>query len=154
MSRDEQTVEARKRRSEALFRRLRWQLPISFGCVMVALAIIAVQRRDRWSWPLFAWGIVIGIVGVVLIELALRAASRLPEVSNSDRQRVMQRLPTYRLCWIAGGLIIGTIAASFDHGWIDIVGAAYSATSLGVGLIIFLVFRRRLRARDNAHGSG
>jgi uncharacterized membrane protein YhfC len=87
-------------------------------------------------------------VGATVTELLLHVLSRQPEVTARDRERVKAGRPVYLILWLGGGAIIGAVAALFDEGWVDVVGAAYSSVSILAGLVLFFVLRRRTRAKN------
>jgi hypothetical protein len=134
-------------RSDALYRDLRWQLPICSVFILVALIILALTSNNAWSWPLFAWGLAVGAGGAAITQLMLRVLGRQPEVAAHDRDRVESRRPIYLALWLGGGAIIGALASIFGTGWIDVIGAVYSALSILAGLALFFVARQRIRAK-------
>jgi len=50
--------------------------------------------------------------------------------------------------WLAGGALIGGFASIFDQRRIDVVGAVYSAFSIFAGMVLFVVLRRRIQAKE------
>ena len=134
-------------RPDALYRNLRWQLPICSVFIVVAIVILARKSNNAWSWPLFAWGVVVGAVGAAITQLMLRVLGRQPEVAAHDRDRAKSRRPIYLALWIGGGALIGALASIFGSGWIDVIGAVYSALSILAGLALFFVARRRIQAK-------
>ena len=81
------------------------------------------------------------MTGLAVIAALLRRAAQRPEITEDQRLRLRRRLLIYAFCWIAAGLICGSVAATFDHAWIDIAVTAYVAVTLGAGGLV--VFRRR-----------
>jgi peptidoglycan/LPS O-acetylase OafA/YrhL len=121
--------------------RKRWMLLASMIVVFAATILLVSIHHADWSWPLFFWGVAVGLTGLALIAALLRRAAKRPEITEDQRLRLRRRLLIYAFCWIAAGLICGSVAATFDRAWIDIAVTAYVAVTLGAGGLV--LFRRR-----------
>jgi len=124
---------------DLLWRR-RWMLLASMVVVLAAVGLLVAMHHARWSWPLFFWGVAIGLVGLALIATLFRLASHRQEITEDQRLRLRRRLIIYTFCWIAAGVVCGSVSAAFDQAWIDIAATAYVAVTLGAGLVLL---RRR-----------
>jgi hypothetical protein len=124
--------------------RARWLMLASGVSVLIALAVFVAEHHAAWSWPLFAWGLGVGLFGLAVIESAFAIAVRRPEVKPEQKARLRRRQYIYIPAWIQGGIVIGTGAAAFDAAWVDIVGGVYVVLTLMVGVIVaaFTVRRR------------
>jgi hypothetical protein len=142
-ARDDRNL-GRVERSDALYRRLYWLLPLTFVVIAASLAIDGIRVSHHWSWPLFGWGAAVGIVGAIVIEAATWFVSHRTELTAVNRARLDARRPIYVGAWLGGGCIVGAVAAIFRQGWIDVVGAAYSALCILAGLILAAAAKRRI----------
>lgn len=140
-------------RGNALFRRLRWQLPITFALAGAALAVLAVQNDRGWNWSLFLWGLAIGVAGACVIGALLFYVDRRSDTTATLRAALRLRLPIYLACWLGGGALIGAVAAIFDRGIVDVVGAAYSAASILGAVVLVAVMRRRTTRAQGRSGA-
>ena len=121
--------------------RMRWILLASLLVVLGALGLLVSMHQQHWRWPLFVFGVAVGLAGLVIIAALLWFVWRRPETTAEQRLRLRRRLIIYVFCWVAAGLICGTAAAAFNQAWIDIAAAVYVAATFGAGGL--LVVRRR-----------
>lgn len=121
--------------------RKRWMLLASMILVFAAVALLVSMYHARWSWPLFFWGVAVGLAGLALIAALFSLASHRQDITDDRRLRLRRRLIVYACCWIAAGLVCGSVSAAFDKAWIDVAVTAYVAVTLGAGGLVAL--RRR-----------
>lgn len=121
--------------------RMRWALLASMIVVLAAVGLIVAMHHTHWNWALFIWGIAIGLAGLAIIAGVFRFVTRHHEPTPAQRIRLQRRLRIYTFCWLAAGLICGSVSATFDQAWIDIAVAAYVLITLAAGGL--LIFRRR-----------
>ena len=124
--------------------RKRWMLLASMISVFAGTAVLVSIHHAQWSWPLFFWGIAVGLAGLAILTALFRLLSHRKEITEDQRLRLRRRLIIYTFCWIAAGLVCGLVSAAFDQAWIDIAAAAYAAVSLGAGVLVVLLRRNSL----------
>src|SRR6185312_17372728 len=108
--------------------------------VFAALVLFVSMHPAQWSWPLFVWGLAVGLVGLALVAL-IGIALRGRAITDDQRLLLRRRLIIYTCCWIAAGLTCGSISAAIDQMWIDIVATVYVALILSAGGVF--IARRR-----------
>jgi hypothetical protein len=109
--------------------------------------------RTTWSWPLFMWGVLIGLAGFGIAQVQWLLLSRRFEANEAARQQMTARRPIYFLFAVGGGATIGGLSAATDMGWIDVVGAAYFALVTVAGTIWGAVVIRRMQVKRAAESS-
>lgn len=117
--------------------RMRWILLASMIVVFAALGLLILMHHAYWNWPLFFWGVAVGLAGLIIITALVRLVSRRQETTADQRLLLRRRLTIYTFGWVAVGLICGSASAAFDQAWIDVGAALYVAVTLGAGLLIF-----------------
>jgi hypothetical protein len=104
-------------------------------------------QRTGWSWPLFAWGVAVGLFGLVVVFGLFSVVRRRSTVSDEQQTKIRHRLVIYSGLWLALGLIFGSASAAFGHAWIDLVATVYVVVLLTGGAVVLSRHVRKLRTR-------
>ena len=113
--------------------------------------MIAATVGSGWSWLLFGWGAVLGLIGVagneflvkVLVTVARPDADGLRRMRSRRRD---QRLLVYPAS-LGTGLAVGTMAAALQDAWPDVLmTAAVLLFELVLPLAMILWIKRRAAA--------
>jgi hypothetical protein len=113
----------------------------------------AVNVGTGWAWPLFVWGLAIGLLLPIISETVHRVAAsylRLtPEEVARSRALVSARRLVIIPTGVALGLTIGLVAASWMVAWVDRVATVIVVLSL---LPVFILFPALKRKREGHSG--
>lgn len=120
----------------------------------VLLAVVAVRgpgHGDSWSWPLFVWGVAVGLLAVpaniVVTRLALRALPLSEATHASLMIRVRARERSLYVPLVVLSLCFATYAAARDTAWPDIMETLAFALAVGLPLWLLPKLRRRAERR-------
>lgn len=126
-----------------------WLVYASVGWVLFACAVVAATVGRGWSWPLFAWGIAVGVLAVACYYVFLRSgvalvARRLRQVQLAARRarlRARGRIVYPTLAGYSLGLAI--VAAGLRSAWPDILLTVFIAVFQVLMPLVVLVALRR-----------
>jgi hypothetical protein len=114
-----------------------------FSSLTFVLGVLVWRFHAHWRWSLFVWGVVIGAVGLAVTEVGDFVAVRLVNTSEI-RTKFRRRQPFVIPVWLVGGATIGTIAASLNLAWYDVLAAAGVLVIQARGVV---ALTRRVRNR-------
>ena len=127
--------------------RYRWLLLTSGIAVLIAFGALA-RIADSWRWPLFFWGLPIGLVACAPVSVAIVVRLRSGELSPERRSALRFRLVLYAIQGLYIGAVVGSLAAVTDAAWIDKLFAVLAVVFPLTGLaLVLLVYRSRRRQR-------
>ena len=118
-------------------------LLVSIGLCFVGIGVLATSGVFLWRWPLFWWGVLIGLAALVVVVLPMgRFFLRVDRPDVYPRSEAHHRLIVYSVGWPVSGILLGSMAAMLDAVWMDIAFAAYVvvialATPLAIGVARF-----------------
>jgi hypothetical protein len=130
-------------------RALRWTI---FLALLVLVLVLRLRGHGHhWSWPLFVWGVVVGLLAVpanmVVTRLALRALPLSESTHASLMYRVRARERSLYVPLIALSLCFASYAALRDTAWPDILETLAFAVAVGLPLWLLPKLRRRTERR-------
>ncbi len=121
----------------------RWTL---FFALLLALMLVRFGH-DHWSWPLFIWGVVVGLLAVpanmVITRMALRGLPLSPDIHASMLTRVRARERRLYLPLIVLSLCFATYAGARDAAWPDVLETLAFVIAVGLPLWLLPKLRRR-----------
>jgi hypothetical protein len=107
--------------------------------------------HDHWSWPLFIWGVVVGLLAVpanmVVTRLAMRALPLSEQTHASILTRVRSRERRLYAPLIVLSLCFATYSAARDTAWPDVMETLAFALAVGLPLWLLPKLRRRTERR-------
>jgi hypothetical protein len=131
-------------------------VPVISGVVAVgAAALLATTLYRDWSWPLFAWGVLLGPVASAYAYLstqsfARRMARRAPGPAEAIRQRQSNLWVRFRGVYaglVLFGVAVGVVSGGLDSPAPDVV---FTLIWLLVGVLMPLIaFRLIVRRLDD-----
>lgn len=128
----------------------------SVGVTLGASVLIALVGHNGWSWPLFAWGALLGPTWVLATAATtaygMRYIARHTGASDSDvaaaqersRKRFMAVYPAYA----ALGLPWGVVSAALLAIWPDLAATLYAVLAVVLPLAALPRIARRAAARS------
>jgi hypothetical protein len=126
-------------------------------CALGAAAVLAATVGSGWSWLLFAWGAVLGVIGAAgnefLVKVLVSVAR--PDADGLRRMRLRrhdQRLLLYPAS-LGTGLAVGTIAAALQDAWPDVlmtVAVLFFELALPIAMISWIKRRAAATRADVA----
>jgi len=125
------------------------------GGVYTLAALVSLQvfvLRDTsndWRWSLFAWGLVVGLVGALCLNASISLVVRLDPPDSGEAVFVHRRRLIYTWAWLFMGGGLAIVSAMFHLVWLVIAMAGYQALVFGAGVIVVTRKARGLR-----HSSG
>lgn len=131
---------------------------VSVALTLFAAIVLAVVERQGWSWPLFAWGALLGPVWVgatiasttygmrYIAKQSGTGAAELSAAQERWRRRFLAVYPAYALM----GLPWGIVSASIRSIWPDVAVTAYAVLGVGLPFALFPRLARRAAARHDA----
>lgn len=127
--------------------RYRWLLLGSGVAALVGLVALA-QITNTWRWPLFFWGLPIGLASCAPVSVAIVVRLRRGELTPERRSTLRSRLVLYAGEGLFAGVVVGGTSAAWDAAWIDKLLAAFVVVFplLGLALAV-LIYRSRRRER-------
>ncbi|MBE7195594.1 MAG: hypothetical protein INR66_24345 [Gordonia polyisoprenivorans] len=114
-------------------REKRWLLLLSCVFLGGSVAVLVTLDGNGWAWPLFAWGVAVGMVGAVAVELSARSVTR---VDQAAAQRWQGRRVMNDFLWLWIGATAAVVAAGLDLIVVDVLVTLASAISVGGGLVV------------------
>jgi len=123
---------------------------------LVASTLIAVVAHNGWSWPLFAWGALLGptwvLATIATTAYGMRYIARSTGTSGRDaaaaqersRKRFMAVYPAYA----ALGLPWGIVSAALLIVWPDLAVTVYAALAVVLPLFALPRLLRRAATRS------
>lgn len=133
---------------------LTWTL---FFAALLAVMLIRLPRDGHhWSWPLFIWGAVIGLLAVpanmVITRMALRALPLSEQTHASVLTRVRARERSLYTPLVALSLCFATYAAARDSAWPVVLETLAFVLAVGLPLWLLPKLRRRAAGRMQRRG--
>lgn len=134
--------------------RARWLVYASDVCLVGGCASFAINLGRGWSWPLFVWGVIVGLLIPAMSELVRRIASSYMRLTPQQLTEAQPRVRAHRLLVIPGGVAtglgVGLLAGSLMSAWPDVVA---SVALLLVGLLPALVWLPVIKRKGLASGA-
>jgi hypothetical protein len=124
--------------------RLRWWLLASGLLTLAALIVLKITQSLPFHWPLFLWGIAVGLAGAVWVYLFCSSGIRL----NGQRgrlEKLRHRRVIYTWVWLFIGIEAGMLATMFSLPWLIVAVAIYIAMLAGASVLVLRVLKRRQR---------
>jgi hypothetical protein len=121
---------------------------------LVALLVLQLLvLRDipslKWHWPLFVWGVVVGLSGALCLNAVYAfAAGRIAPPDEGKRAWMRRRRLIYTWAWLFIAVELGMLAAMFDLVWLIVAAAGYVVLVFGAGA---LIVARKARAGSESH---
>lgn len=128
--------------SDSLWR-FRWWLLASGVVCLAALGVLKLETATGWRWPLFLWGLALGVAGAAYTYVFLGFAARGSMSEADQRVKIRRRRIVYSEAWLLGGLELGTMAGISGLAWVDIVVTAYFVVVAVGGVVVLTVIKRR-----------
>jgi hypothetical protein len=114
--------------------------------VLVAVIILISTQPTQWTWPLSLWGLLVGVAGASVLEIAARHTFRIEPPNPALLAKWHRRRFIYDGLWLFFGTVAGLLAAALDLVWIDAALTAYAVISLVAGGLVYRAIRRRQAA--------
>lgn len=122
----------------------RWVLAGQAALVLAALAVFVVVVAPTWHWPLFLWGVAIGLGSFALILGIGRRATRGEGFSAERTLRLRRQLFIYATAWLLMGVLAGFGSSMVDSVWPDLLLLAFLIlTAVLLAAVVVSVRRRR-----------
>jgi hypothetical protein len=126
---------------------VRWLSYVGDICMVGAGVSVAVNVGTGWAWPLFVWGLAIGLLGPPISEILRRFAVSYLRLTPEEVAKSRARVKAHRLLIIptgvALGLTIGLFAASLMAAWVDQVATVIAVLALLPVLIQLPALKRK-----------
>jgi hypothetical protein len=130
-------------------RALRWTAFLAL--LALVLAVRVRGHGHHWSWPLFVWGVAVGLLAVpanmVVTRLALRALPLSEDTHASLITRVRARERSLYVPLVVLSVCFASYAALRDTAWPDIMETLAFAVAVGLPLWFLPKLRRRAERR-------
>lgn len=131
----------------------------------IAIAVAGVALiwfvGNSWSWPLFLWGLLLGPVAVVglniqseFLGIRLRAVTGATVDSRTLRARRIQRYWSTYVGMLAVGFTAGAASAALTSVWIDVGFTVYVAFFGVVPLVFYPAIVARALALNRERNVG
>jgi hypothetical protein len=126
-------------------------------CALGAAAVLAAIVGSGWSWLLFAWGAVLGVVGAAGNEFLVKVLVTVARPDADGLRRMRSRRHDQRLlvypASLGTGLAVGTIAAASQDAWPDVlmtVAVLFFELTLSLAMISWIKRRAAATRADIA----
>jgi hypothetical protein len=128
----------------------------SVGVALIPCTVIALVEDNGWSWPLFAWGALLGptwaLAAFALTRYGERYIARSTGASGGDvaaaRKQSWETFKGLYPVYAVAGLPFGFVSAATLTVWADLAGTLYEA----LAVVLLLVALPRLARRAAARG--
>jgi hypothetical protein len=112
---------------------------VSTLVALLVLQLLVVRDIPslKWDWPLFEWGVVVGLLGALCLNAVYGfAAARIGTPDEDKRAWLHRRRLIYTWAWLVIAVELGMLAAMFDLVWLILVVAGYIVLVFGAGALI------------------
>lgn len=115
---------------------MRWLIAAGLSGSLAAAGWFVSMHHDDWRWPLFFWGVAVGLAGAAVIRLVFVVVVRRQVLAQEQQAVFRRRLVIYDCCWLGAGLFFGAISAALNQPWIDFGVTLYAAVTLLLGMLL------------------
>ena len=124
---------------------------VSVAAGIAAAGAVAFIAGTGWSWPLFAWGLGAGVLGIVCNEIVAKLLRAIiSPVTVDDRERIKAKRAKQRLLVLpasAGtGVAVGIVAGASGTPWPDLLLTAFVVVFEMVFPLMLVLRAKRLVA--------